>query len=468
MFILKYQDAVARVLFSLWEKEMPSRILKIVSFLVIVGVVSWVFYFNPGSVVVTLGPGKTLSAPMALILIFVFCFGALCTASIALFIGTRYQFQRWRESRGIKLNKTHEHWMVSGREQLAAGNYQGARDAFLRIVEQDQGNIVARIMLASTFVAQGQIKQALQVLEECRSEQKNNIELLFLAAQVNAELGNSTAAYDNIALVLRAKPDNPTALERMVFYSANLERFGDAIDYQQRLLRQTTDEDLRRKRQEKLAELEVSAARKACESDDAALRAALEDLRRKYRDFTCVLAELAELERRASRIDAAVSHWSRMYQLSGEPRCLIEIASTWLTAEEPEKALAAVRSALSLRTAESVSPVRGRLFLVSLLLHLEMREDARREIEALRAREDLDLGTKRESSVLEAKLLCREGRFDEASQILLTLAEESLLASDMKRLKPEQFDTWDAQPWHHGVKLAAAARKQPSPRLSTP
>ena len=406
---------------------MIGRILKVAFIIFIVAFVSYIFYFNQAPADVKIAPNVSWRLPMAVTLIVVFCGGALTAALIALVgsIGMRLRMRREVKSAGTI--REHRRLIMQAREQLALGNWEAARAGFKKIIDRDPDDIPARVLLAETFKREGRLREALAVLEDARVEQKKNIELLLAASDINARLGNATAAHDNAALVLKIAPRNRFALQRLVQSAKALGRWDEAIDYQQQLIRIAPAADVE-KRQDELAQLELRRVLEQGKEDKEALRKALQELRRKYRSYPPLLGKLAESDQEAGDNEAASKTYLKLFQDTEQVEWLRKAAFLWLKAEDPGKAISVVRNAAS----RSVNP-EVNLFFAGLLLHLSMIEEARKVLNGV-PEENLPPQILNVRRLLDASLLSREGSLEQANGQLFLMAAERIEADPVSRL----------------------------------
>ncbi len=450
---------------------MSRRIISLILFLVIVSLVSYVFYLNPGPVTVNFGPANSKVAPLALVLIFTFCLGAILSALIAFAVGVQSFFKEWMQERRFRSFKHHQELIVVGREQLAAKNFDAALRTFRRIIEQDPSNIVARILLAKTFRDRGDFKSALQVLDESRQSQKNNVELLFLAADLSARLGNFTSAYDNLALVLKMQPSNEFALVKIVESCDNLGRYSQAIDFQKQVIRLLSSAE-QTKAQEALALLELKKAKSEAGANRQELRQALDEVLKRHKNFGPALAELAFLERDNGELDVATKHWSRAYKLSGDLEHLERLAKTWLKVDDPEKAVTVVRNAvLNRESAIGGADIDGGLFLATLLFNLGLVDNSKAELTKIKAHLPLSTEQTLQVTLLDAYL--SDAAAQSTSQVVDALEPLVLALLESELLPIEKFfhgsafgDGSKRFRWSDNSKLKM--RALPQPRLSTP
>lgn len=444
---------------------MPSKIVKLLIVLLVAAIISYVFYLNPLPAQVYLSPDSSITLPMALVLIATFFVGVLVTALFAFFIGLRVTFHTWRIEKKQKQVKEHHHMIAGARGELALKNFNSARGLFQKVIASDPNDVEARVLLAETYRRNGELKEALKVLEEARVEDKKNVELLLLAAEVNEQLGNDTAAFDNAAMVLKLSPKNTFALKRLVADCQRLNRYEEAVTYQEQLLRLVPREDYEQE-QQTLAHLELKKAQKSLSG--APLAKALEEILKRHKDFTPARAVLAELRCDALELDAASKLWSKCFEESQDPLYLERIASMWIHADDPTRAVASVRNTLQQPGKKDVD-VTAHVFFISLLLRLEMVDEARTEFEKLRSISLKDEELKTAYTVIKAKLLQKEGREDEAlEEVFSRLYKDGLLLGKGAVGKRSITSGPPVLGWRQRVKNKLTGKEAPSPSLSTP
>lgn len=402
---------------------MSARGIRILAYTVLVAAaVCYLFYLNREPAVVHLGPKAehTYSGPMAMILIATFFLGVFVSAIFAFLVGVRYQLKDWRLSRAERTRAEHRNLLISAREKFAAGRYDSAQELLRKIIDKDPDDIIARAQLAQAYLAEGKAEQARSVLDEARAEKAKNIEVLFLAADIDRALANHTGAMDNLHLVLAKDARNLKALEQLVAEYAALERFDEALLQQQTLVRYAQTNAEQQTRLERLAGLELSAVKKKFSLDNASLRTALDDLLRRHRDFVPALIELARIERENLNFETAAKLFLKSYKLSPRIEYLRELAEMWLALEEPVKALASVRAALSSKDLSDPARTEGQIFLVALLLYLENIEEAAVERAKLRPRPSDEYEVK----IIDSIILRRTGGPSEAFDVLVRAALE--------------------------------------------
>ena len=442
---------------------MSARIVRVtLTLLIFVLLVSYVFYLNPQSATVTLRGGAAWQGPMALILIGAFTAGALVCTLVWFLLGARYQFRERKMLRRERMIETHRELMVGAREQLASGKQEAARAVLAKIVDRDPQDVIARILLSETYVKESNLPAALSVLDQARALHPKNIELLFRAAELNAALGNQTAAFDNMSLALAADPRNELALKYLVTACAGLGRYLDAIEHQRqriRLASHTEHDALQRE----LAQLELRLVDATHPPKSKERRAGLEDVLRRHREYEPALEQLGDMARDDLEIEAASKYYVRAYRTAPLVRYLEKIATLWIGADQPDRMVAVLRSLISASELSSRAAFEARVYFTALLLKLENTEEALAWYRELKRLTPPNASLERARHLIDALVQRKQGATAEAFDTLVALFDgESPVPGLIRSDDPPSANG----SWSERLDSKRAA-KAPSPTLST-
>lgn len=428
---------------------MITRLNKLIISLILVLAVSYLFYLNPDTITVKLGPNWSMNAPGAIVLISTFVAGFLFCSIFALIFGLKALWrERSLEDRERRRNKS-ERQLLEARSALAAEEWQRARDLWESIVNKDQANIVARIELSKSLEGAGKPKEALKILDEARAIEPTNTEVLFRAAELNLNMNNATAALDNVALILNSHP-NMRAARMARDLAEGLNRLEDSLNYHSILERLGAEgkevSDARVQIEFKKIELDFA-------QDENKLKDNLSKFVRRNSSFVPALHRLAALETDAGNTEEASKLLISASKLSGEPSYWQEAAELWLKSSQPNRAVAAGRTGTA--DAKGINKIRSSLELIKLFLKLNMLDEAKSELDGfdfLLSREDVqpDTHISRTALILKGRLQNALGNFPESAKIW-----EQLSDSNFKLERKV-------------IKLDSARREMPPARLSTP
>lgn len=442
---------------------MSARIVRVtLTLLILVLLVSYVFYLNPHPATVTLRAGSTWQGPMALILIGAFTAGTLVCTLVWFLLGARYQFRERRMMRRERMLEAHRELLVSAREQIASGKQEAARTTLAKIIDRDPQDVIARIMLSDSYAKETNLSAALAVLDQARALHPKNVELLFRAAELNASLGNQTAAFDNMSLALAADPRNELALKYLVSACAGLGRYLDAIEHQRQRIRlapHTEHEALQRE----LALLELKLVETTHPARSKERRAGLEDVLRRHREFEPALEQLGDMSRDELDIETASKYYVRAYRSSSQVRYLDKIATLWIGADQPDRMVAVIRSLISAGELSSRAAFEGRVYFTALLLKLENTDEALAWYRELAHLAPPSANLARARRLIDALVQRKQGSPSEAFDTLVTLFEGE---SPVPGLIPTDEPVTVNGSWSERLDSKRAA-KAPSPLLST-
>lgn len=426
---------------------MIRRINRIIFIFLVVAVALYVVIQNRESTTVLFGRGTSITANTGVILIATFGLGILCAALVSLFFGIKSYFRERKLHARERQRLAFYDGMVSARSASASGDWLKARLEWERLIARDPTNIIARLELSRCLEGLGEVREALQLLDEARAAEAHNTEVLFRAAELNIALGNRTAAIDNLALIMAHQPNRrAAALARDL--SEQLGRIEDALEYQSRLEGLAPGEH----QSEAVSRLQFHRIIRDHAADPASLREQLRAFTKKHPKYAPALERLAELEQLQGRTDEAAQLLVRSARSGGRPTAWAEAARLWLSTNNPERALAAARSATKDTT--GAARIEAELNLIRVYLGVNMFEDARRALENVRglaAAEQVEVSPALSQQILTLQGLCLSqlGQFRESAEVWRELSGE----------KPVALSNGSPPAGHE---------EAPAPRLSTP
>mgnify|MGYP005725461355 CR=1 FL=1 len=436
-----------------------NKLLSLLSFIVLIGlpplVVAIFYYWNPAPVTVKLGADRMVHAPLAFVLLATFAFGAFSSGLFGLYYGLKWQLRERKLSKQERKRVQVDAALDKARAYVASHEWGKARSEWQKLAQRHPDNVAARIELSKSLQESGQAREALKILDAARAEHSDNIEVLYRAAEANLELGNKTAAIDNLALILYHHPSQRAA--RMARdLSEDLDRLEDALEYQAQLekLGGAADEHT-----ETLARIRFKQIMRDTEKDLEARKQSLQSFHKRYPKFVPALRALASTLHELKDIEEAAKTLVKTSQLSADPKYWQEAAALWLDAGDPDRAVAAARAGVK----ESSGPQQfeSELALIRLYLRLGMLDDAKQalvEFDRLvaqhkdsKASGQIDPELTEASLHLKGRCYSALGQYDESARIWKELSEVEFLL-------PSAADT----------PLSNTVDGPPAPRLSTP
>ncbi len=361
---------------------MIRRLNKLFAILFIVGVSLYFVLLNRENITIYLSPSRSLTTSAGVILIAVFCLGLLMSALVATLFGVK----AYLRERGL-LNRERQREsffrdFAEARSFSAAGEWEKAKRLWEQIVRRNPSNGIARIELSRALEHTGNVREALRILEAARAQDSSNLELLLRTASLNAGSGNKTAAIDNLALALYHHPvASAASLARDL--SEDLERFEDAIEYQQRY--EKLGGTMPSLNDHPTPRLMLKQALKEHRDNHEVLRERLKELSRSFPQFAATFHQLAQLEVKNGDIDGAAQYLVKAAQLTPFPserrHFWLEAMRLWTSHGMPDRAIASARTAV--KGSKDTGRVQAEVDLIELYVVLGLFEEAMRHVEGL-------------------------------------------------------------------------------------
>lgn len=429
---------------------MIHRINRLITIFMVVAAALYVVLLNRESITIFITPKSKISANAGAVLIGVYALGILTTAVVAVFFGIKAYFRERGWQYRERQHRLFFDGMLKARSQIICGEWDKAKRTWEDLIRRDSTNVIARLELSRALEGQGELREALQVLDAARASDPKNIEVLFRAAQLNRALNNKTAAIDNLALILCHYP-NRRAIMLARDLSEELDRIEDALEYEKQL---DNFEYSGEERQRVLSRLEFRRVSRDFADDSAKLLEALRSFHKRHPDVVPALHKLSKLEAERGRVEEAAQCLIKAAKVSGLESYWNEAIKLWLTHHMPERALSAARSAA--KEARGEFRLQAELNLIRLYLALNMLEEGRRALDnfsSLAQAEQVSVSTQMASklTVLRGLLFHGSGNFREASELWNKMSEQNFDLS---------VDGLE--------KKAGANGDAPSPTLSTP
>ena len=357
-----------------------SKIVSVILVLIIIGAACYLFYFNRESVTVHFGPDKSATAPMAVVLLSTLGFGVLLTALVAFTIALKGYFrERGLVSRERKRDTAYQKMLVA-RGYVEAKDWDRAKEAWQKILKLDKKDVISRVEIAHCLYGQGELRESLKMLDSARTISPDNAEVLINASRLNRELGNKTAALDNLALLLYHYPNQHGArLARDI--SFEIGRVDDALEYQT-LLENTgelVDEDAKASANIKLAKVLKDTADDDSDSKIKALKRLVKELP----TYGAARYHLAMLEQQSGNNEEAARLLLKASKESNDPSFWQEASSLWIKAQHPDRAIAAAKTGAN--STSGLPRVLSELALIKLYLDLNMADAAKESLDAFDA-----------------------------------------------------------------------------------
>lgn len=361
---------------------MVEKINRILVILIVAGLCAYWYYLNPALVTLRYSGTSEITAPIAVLFLGAFALGIVCMMVLALYFGTKSYF---RERNLMARERKHIHFyeqLLEARGAQAVNDRGLAQGRWDALVRKDPTNVIARVELARTMRDAGQLKEALEVLDQARAHSNNNAEVLLLTAEINGSLGNLTSALDSAKLLFQSCPTLRVARMARDF-ARRLGRHEEAIEFHETALQFSADEaDTTLGNQLEFERVISEIEQSAGDGDSSArLHAGLEKLVKRH-PSAAAYKKLAELEIARGDEEHAATLLGKAAQLSGDIGIAHEAVQRALDASGPDRAIAMQR--MFVDKLQGPTKIGARIMLAELFLKLHMNSEARRELDSVR------------------------------------------------------------------------------------
>lgn len=431
---------------------MIQRINRLIIALALISLSLYLVLLNRDPLTIQIPAVGSITTMGGVILIGTFITGFLFAVLIALVFGVRAW---WRERSLLNKERQRQTFyagLLEARSALASFEWARARDKWQQIVRKDPTDVIARIELSRSLEGDGQLRESLAIVDEARASQPKNIEVLFRTVELQAKLGNKTAALDALRLILTERAI-PRALHLARDIAAELGEYEQAIEFHDQVTRLGGDEQAIR---HAACQLEAGKAKRDIRSDPGTLLEGLKVIAKRFPEDAPLLEEIGALALSLARTEEGTQYLTKAARIAGAARLWREAALGWLRIKAPDRALAAARAGC--KETKGGERIEAELFLLKLLLNLNMSEEAKEIISALPAvaREQgvkLTIEQQNRLALLRGQCYHRLNDTRSMNSLWNELAEQQGLAEARKQ-------TIDGAPH--------ASHEAPSPTLSTP
>lgn len=454
---------------------MSYKFLKLLLFILISTVAAgYVFYLNPTSVSFKYNntPEAVIEKPLAFILLCAFIVGIVLTTILAFWVFLKYKFHIWRLHKAAEEISSANIQISKAREYLALKEISAARDLLQKVIDRDAKNITAQIMLAKTYHLENKPALAIKVIDEARVANEKNKELLLYAAELNEELGNFTAAIDNLAIAHESDNKAKIVLAKLINYCQRINKHEQALEYGHKLVKLADNYDEQQLFLEQLAQLELDLIKSKSANNPQQQKIAINDLLKRHRNFTPAIFELGIIEKNNFNIEAALNNLNKAFSLKPEIKYLEEIAFILLGINDPDRAIATSTNAINnlekIHGKNADIFIEAKIFFICLLLSIEFVEKAKIEFSTLSNLEVRSKELRDKINLLNSVILSKQGETIKANQILNMLSQENIKLPFLKNtINSEANVHSDFLNWSKKAKEINISRNQPSPEIIT-
>ena len=429
---------------------MVKKFNKILILLLTIGLSYYAFSMNSQLVTVRLGVDRTITSPLASVLLLTFTIGVLFSAILAAFFSVRAYFREKDLVRRDRRRQALWEDLSKARGLRALEDLNGEHELLRSIIDREPANSLVRLELARNLVDQGKTKEALKVVDATRALEGSQIESLMRAAELHIALGNKTAALDTLSRLLSLTPSQKAStLARDV--AESLGKIDEALEYHEQAVALRDTRSTHDEARGQVLNLKKILRDTAGNSADAL--PALQNFTRQHPHCREGLEELARAEREAGNTDKSTHALIRVGKVANDAEPYFRAAQAFIADRRPDQALATAKLALTDLSGPPV--VDAYINIMKVCVALQMYGEVERYREAL----EKHLG----KGIASLSRLQING-------IRKVQAYTASLTGDLDSARR----TWrelalgeDTEP-HDNIQHVTVEADGPSPRLSTP
>ncbi len=213
--------------------------LLITIFLISAGVFIYSYFreLNPGTVLVRTGPGAEFElSPVTLVLISM-AFGAVIATFVVGVQQTAHLILNWRSNRLVRRKEKVDTLHRDGTHAFMSKHTLEAITLFEKALAIDPNRVDSLLWLGNVYRSEHNYAEAIRHHQHAHRVDDRNIEVLLELGKDLEGAKRYEEALQALQKILQIEPDNLTALIRKRDLNIRLERWGDALEIQHRLLK---------------------------------------------------------------------------------------------------------------------------------------------------------------------------------------------------------------------------------------
>jgi lipopolysaccharide biosynthesis regulator YciM len=338
----------------------------------------YLFYLNPGSSNFTLFQDYSLNISPALVAFGAFILGAIFVFLVTLFVDAKRAFELWRSTKHARVQGRIRERYSDALEEILRGNIHQAKEMLTRMLEKRPEHLPSYISLANLYTAEGKPTEAINILNQARALEPENLEVLFNLVKNSLALKKYAPAMETLDHILDRDPANREALRQKREIYIIQGDWNAAYRTQKEIVKKTKEKDETSGEKRILSGMEYKFAEDLAQK--GSFREAEKSLReiiREDHEFLPAHVSLGDVLQRRGSSEEAAQVWMKALDISWNPIFLERLESLYLSIANPQKILNLYRKYMNQRPQDGVL----RFFFGRLLIRLEMIDEA---IEQLR------------------------------------------------------------------------------------
>lgn len=340
-------------------------------------VVSFIFgYFeelNPGSITIRISPLESFDlSPISLVLLSM-GIGALFVTLLVGVRETKHLILNWHNARLRRREEKADALHREGTHAFLSKRTSEAISLFEKTLALDPHHLDSLLWLGNIYRIERNYPEAIRLHQKARSIEEHNIEVLLALAKDLEGAKRFEEALQTLQDILKLDPGHLTALMRKRDLYIRLEKWTDALDIQQRLMKATLSEHDQRTEAGLLVGLTYEVGRQLLERGQTGkARHSFRGAIKRDKRFLPAYIGLGEILVREGKVKNAAEIFEKVYAKTGNIILLHRLEELYLEMGEPGEIIRVYQDA----TQRDPQSQALRFYLGKLYYRLEMVDEA--------------------------------------------------------------------------------------------
>jgi tetratricopeptide (TPR) repeat protein len=342
-------------------------------FLIIIGVVGYLAYLNPGYITFYWTKQSSIEVPTTALVLLSMAVGGGIVVLVSGAIETKHLFVTWRLARLQKRKERIDELLRQGLNAKASRKFSEAMDLFRRVLDLEPNHIPTLLRLGNLYRMQGQALDALRLHRKAKSLDENNMDVVLSLSKDLEELNRVEDAIQALEEALKIDKDCLVAQTQLRDLYVRLNRWEEAHAVQERILAGNLNVEEKQQQQAWLEGIKYEQGHRLLEQGHR------ERARRYFRgciklnkNFIPAYVGLGEALEAEGRAQEAAKIWEKAYEVTSNIVLLHRLEDFYLSQDQPSEILRVYQEAIRRDPNNQVL----QFYLGKLYYRLEMMDEA--------------------------------------------------------------------------------------------
>lgn len=336
---------------------------------IFLGIFLYISYLNPETIRFQYVTGRYLETSLSIVLVGSFFLGTLIIFVIYLIKDFRRTI---REARNKKEREQLWEIFYSATDALFKNDLPKAEKQILSYLGKKPDDPNAYLKLAEIYQKGERFKKAIETLEKAKDLKKDQLEILFMEAQIYKEAKDYPGAMRAFKEIMTINPNNREALRELRDIYIDENEWEEALDLQKKIVKKSPKGEIEHEKKLLLC-LRYECARLMVENEgkERGMKELREIIKEDY-SFAPPQILLGELLFKRGETKEAIKVWQKGFRRTHEIIFLSKLENLFLAEEDPRGIIHTYLEAMEKNPDNIVIP----FFYARLCLRLEMLDEA--------------------------------------------------------------------------------------------